>query len=551
VTTTTVVLALTSTSEGEPACLQVGDGGQGPLVIRLIDQFDRYGRVVVVTWRAWAPTLRSVVAGYLDAEGRDPDDLEVVAVDTRVAALRWLHHGSMAGHGAAIVLVHGHLVADDLAIGRVADDAAGGTGALVGSIADHEGAPVRVTRGRIVAAGSPYHAIRYPGGAALDVLRVGPGDHDGLRAWADELAKLLEAGTPAHWRAEVARRSEGRPDEAAGTQRSTLEPTDDLTSLLLVAAVRSGRRVAAIDLPDGCVWELPRDADHTASALRRVKTVDVERVRLDAAVKRDDGFFTTFFVSSYSRYWARWAARRGLTPNQVTSASMALGVAAAAAFAVGTRWWAVSGAVLLQLAFTLDCVDGQLARYSRRFSAVGAWLDSIFDRGKEYVVLAGLAIGGLRAGDDGLWLLAGAALALQVFRHTLDLGYAEQQTAEVAAGVAQPLAPVSDNEPSFWEPVPSASPTSAPAAGSAAGGTRDDPTRSLARSAIDSLRRAEGVSVLRWGKRIVVLPIGERFLLISVLAVVATPRVVFLALLVWGGAATLYTFGGRLIRSLA
>ena len=49
----------------------------------------------------------------------------------------------------------------------------------------------------------------------------------------------------------------------------------------------------------------------------------------------------------------------------------------------------VAGAVLLQLAFTFDCVDGQLARYTRQFSKLGAWLDSIFDRTKEYVVFAG------------------------------------------------------------------------------------------------------------------------------------------------------------------
>ena len=62
------------------------------------------------------------------------------------------------------------------------------------------------------------------------------------------------------------------------------------------------------------------------------------------------------------------------------------------------RWWSasrrrrrsrpasgsgyVAGAVLLQAAFTLDCVDGQLARYTRTFSKLGAWLDSIFDRAR-------------------------------------------------------------------------------------------------------------------------------------------------------------------------
>ena len=70
---------------------------------------------------------------------------------------------------------------------------------------------------------------------------------------------------------------------------------------------------------------------------------------------------------------------------------LALGVLAALAFATGRTAGMIAGALLLQIAFTADCVDGQLARYTRRFSKLGAWLDSVFDRGKEYVVYAGLA----------------------------------------------------------------------------------------------------------------------------------------------------------------
>ena len=136
-------------------------------------------------------------------------------------------------------------------------------------------------------------------------------------------------------------------------------------------------------------------------------------------MKSTDGFFTTFLVSPYSKYIARWAARRGWTPNFVTCLSMLVGVLAAVAFATGDRWGLVLGAVLLQAAFTLDCVDGQLARYTRTFTPLGAWLDSIFDRGKEYVVYAGLAFG---AGDD-VWLLAAAALALQTTRHAGDFAF--------------------------------------------------------------------------------------------------------------------------------
>ncbi|HEV2770158.1 MAG TPA: hypothetical protein VGV40_08265, partial [Solirubrobacteraceae bacterium] len=56
---------------------------------------------------------------------------------------------------------------------------------------------------------------------------------------------------------------------------------------------------------------------------------------------------------------------------------------------------------------------------------------------------------------------------------------------------------------------------------------------------------------LRWVKRIVAFPIGERFAAISITAAVATPRTTFVVLLAWGGFAACYTLTGRLLRSLA
>ncbi len=590
---------------------------RAPLV-RTVEQLLAHGRVTVLTWSRWVEPVREALtlgsaeagseagsvaasaasvagseAGSVAASDADPAPATVVGVGSCEAALRWL---AEPPEGPVAVL-HGHLVADEVSLGRVADRAARGTAALVtavdGPFGDEPGAPagppgdeaagvegsaapvpgarrpqvpVRVARGRVTAAGSVYHHLEHPSHLAVGALRVAASDTPKLASAAAELADLLTDGPPPAWQ-----------------QRLATVDTD-LVALLLVALVRGGTPVSAITLPPGGVWRWCTDPSQLAAADRALTDVDVDRVRLDAAVKAEDGFFTTFLVSSYSRYWARWAARRGLTPDQVTSVSMLLGLAAAAGFALGSRPGLVAGAVLLQLAFTLDCVDGQLARYTRRFTARGAWLDAIFDRGKEYVVLAGLAAGGVRAGDDVvLWALAGAVLALQTFRHTLDLGYAEQQLADLDREVRRPLHEVDAGPPAFWEAVAAGPGEVAdrpvrnldPVAGGAAGGVGGDvwsdggvgdPQRSTdragtpgasagvatgARRAVRALRRAEAVAVLKWAKRIVVLPIGERFALISLLAIVGTPRLVLVVLLAWGALATVYTFTGRLIRSIA
>ena len=209
-------------------------------------------------------------------------------------------------------------------------------------------------------------------------------------------------------------------------------------------------------------------------------------------LKATDGFFTTFFVNPYSVHIVRFGARRGWRPNSVTVTSMLVGLLAAGAFATGERWGMVAGAILLQAAFTLDCVDGQLARYTQTFSRTGAYMDSVFDRGKEYIVYAGLAAGAAR-NDDPVWLLAAAALALQTVRHTIDLTLAERR-ARAAEGATGP--------PTAWT----------------------------------------------WIKRIAGFPIGERFAAISVTAAFWDAEVVFVVVLAGTTLALLYLLAGTLGR---
>lgn len=69
------------------------------------------------------------------------------------------------------------------------------------------------------------------------------------------------------------------------------------------------------------------------------------------------------------------AGRMGLTPDQVTLASVVLGWAAAACLAQAQLGWIAAGAVLVEAYYVLDSVDGQLARWKKIFSKSGAFLD--------------------------------------------------------------------------------------------------------------------------------------------------------------------------------
>jgi phosphatidylglycerophosphate synthase len=257
-------------------------------------------------------------------------------------------------------------------------------------------------------------------------------------------------------------------------------------------------------------------AAELTAARAAVAEVDEDSARLRLAVKERDDFFTTYAVSTWSPLVTRWCARLGLTPSGVTALSVLFAVAAAAAFWQASRPAMIAGAVLLYLGFVLDCVDGQLARYTRRFGAFGGWLDTMADRAKEYAVYAGLAAGAERAGLPYAWPLAITAIVLQTIRHMTDTWYGALHD-EAAARPA-------------------------PAASSGVGARL---------SAASNRVQADTGSVAYWLKRIVVFPIGERWALIAVLAALANGRVALAAVVVWGLLAAAYTLALRSLRSLS
>ncbi|MFE9870032.1 DUF5941 domain-containing protein [Micromonospora sp. NPDC005686] len=258
------------------------------------------------------------------------------------------------------------------------------------------------------------------------------------------------------------------------------------------------------------------DEAQRVAAEAAVAAVDEDRAELKLSVKERDDFFTTFFVSTWSPYVTKAAARIGIGPTGVTMVSVAFAVAAAVLFGAGGRPALVSGAVLLYLGFVLDCVDGQLARYTRHFSAWGGWLDTMADRFKEYVVYAGLGYGATHAGFRYGWALALAAMTLQTVRHMTDTWYGALH-----------------DEAARRPKVVSAD------AGGIGGKLNAASTRV----------QADTGSVSYWLKRTVVFPIGERWALIAIAAALFGPLVALCAVLVWGTLAFAYTGGLRTLRA--
>ena len=290
------------------------------------------------------------------------------------------------------------------------------------------------------------------------------------------------------------------------------ELSGNAIDLVLVALTRARVQVDAAEL-----WAAPYARSSDDLVREKVKSelanLNMGKLRLKMANRANDGFYSVFFLRKFSKLLTWLAVRVNATPNQVTLISFAIGLYSAFCFTKGTFSQTLLGAFLLQLSIIVDCVDGELARYTRKFSKLGAWLDAVTDRVKEYMVFLGLAIGAEKSGQD-LWIPALVMMLIQTFRHLSDYNFARsiKQRAE-----EQFIAPI-DFSADFDGIIPSE-------------------------------REPKG-RLRYWLGKIIQFPIGERWLVISASAVIGGASFTFTVMPILAFISALVVFRGRTIRTL-
>ncbi len=282
--------------------------------------------------------------------------------------------------------------------------------------------------------------------------------------------------------------------------------------LSLVALTRARVQVDAADL-----WAAPyaRSADNLVreSVASELENLNLGQLRLKMANRANDGFYSVFFLRKFSKLLTWLAVRVKATPNQVTLISFAIGLYSAFCFTQGRFSQTLLGAVLLQISIIVDCVDGELARYTRKFSKLGAWLDAVTDRVKEYMVFLGLAIGAEKSGED-LWIPALVMMLIQTFRHLSDYNFARSIKLRAES---QFLAPI-DYAADFDGIVP----------------TEREPKGRLR----------------YWLGKIIQFPIGERWLVISASAVIGGASFTFTVMPFLAAISAVVVYRGRIMRTL-
>ena len=399
-----------------------------------------------------------------------------------------------------VAIIDDTLIIPRAALAPMLDDPTALTALLVRPATD--GGEVRVRHHRVMSVGSSWHDIAAADHRWLGAAVVAAPD-------APAVAVAVRAMAVA-WR-----------DGRLGGNSESL----DATQVLAVALARSGvacRAVTCVDVP----WVRgPLDAAARARARAAADAIPTSRIARLQANRVDDGFYSTFVVRRASKPLTRLALRLGWSPNAITLISFAVGLCAAVLFAIGMRWSLVLGAVALQLSLVIDCVDGEVARATRRFTALGAWLDAWTDRVKEFCAYAGLAAGSAAVLGVDAWPIALWLIVIQTTRHVSDYDFSRVQWQRETA-----VPPRSMDDPADvlegWS------------SGSGLAG---------AMAASTQLNRRDAV---RWLKRAIHLPIGERWLIISVVAAAASGAWALRVLLVAGLLALAYVVLGRTLRTL-
>ncbi len=181
---------------------------------------------------------------------------------------------------------------------------------------------------------------------------------------------------------------------------------------------------AAGDWEQSLAGNVPVRAEGVACWVRNeAEARQAARVLWGSLTSSSDGWVDRVFNRPVGRPLARWLSRTWVTPNQISLASIVLGVMAGVLFGVGQREWAIAAGLLFQLSAVLDCVDGDVARIVFKESPLGKWLDLIGDQVVHVSVFAGIAVGLARDGSEapvgwlGLAAIVGALMSfLMVLR---------------------------------------------------------------------------------------------------------------------------------------
>lgn len=148
------------------------------------------------------------------------------------------------------------------------------------------------------------------------------------------------------------------------------------------------------------------------SAPRQSPTLAALRARAQKGRHREIGNWLARRVGRPTAIYGTWlAVRLGLSAHQVTVGAWLASMLSAVAIGWGTRAMFVIGVGLAHLAFWLDHVDGQVARWRGTTCLDGTYLDYLMHHAANLATGFALGYGLAARSGDPRWSIAGMAIA--------------------------------------------------------------------------------------------------------------------------------------------
>jgi phosphatidylglycerophosphate synthase len=212
----------------------------------------------------------------------------------------------------------------------------------------------------------------FPDEGALTAFAVAAEEHGGGR-------RVLDRRTAAAWVRDASPLGAGRDDPAEVHARALRAPGPELGAGVFLAAGTPEASAASADL----------------LYARLAKTNDGYLARLDRRLSL-----------LLTRLMLPWP----ITPNQVTAASLALGLLGAWWLAAGSARVQLEGALLLWFCCLLDGCDGEIARLKHHETRWGGAFDLLADHAAHLATFVALPIGVARLHPGVDWRLPGVLL---------------------------------------------------------------------------------------------------------------------------------------------
>ena len=83
----------------------------------------------------------------------------------------------------------------------------------------------------------------------------------------------------------------------------------------------------------------------------------------------------------------------GHSPNVITAIGLGFAFASAFVYGINVEYSLIFGGIILLISGFFDIVDGQVARFTKKITKTGGFIDSIFDKIAEVAIFFGILIG--------------------------------------------------------------------------------------------------------------------------------------------------------------